>query len=89
MAGQPLNPAYTEENLELVEKGCSNLIKMIENAPKFGVPVVVGVNRFQHDTPAEVDLVQKMAHESRRGRCGDVEPLGRGRRRRGGRWARQ
>ncbi len=61
VAGQPLNPAYTEENLELLEKGCSNLTKMVENAQKFGIPVVVGVNRFQHDTPAEVDLVRKIA----------------------------
>ena len=61
VAGQPLNPAYTEENLELLEKGCSNLTKMVENARKFGIPVVVGVNRFQYDTPAEVDLVRKIA----------------------------
>ena len=61
VAGQPLNPAYTEENLELLEKGCSNLIKMIDNARKYGIPVVVGVNRFQYDTPAEVDLVRKIA----------------------------
>jgi formyltetrahydrofolate synthetase len=61
VAGQPLNAAYTEENLELLEKGCSNLIKMIENARKYGIPVVVGVNRFQYDTPAEIDLVRKIA----------------------------
>jgi formyltetrahydrofolate synthetase len=61
VAGRPLDPAYTAENLELLERGCSNLIKMIENAKKYGVPVVVGVNRFQYDTPAEVDLVRKLA----------------------------
>lgn len=61
VAGQPLNPAYTEENLELLEKGCSNLIKMIDNAKKYGIPVVVGVNRFQYDTQAEVDLVRKIS----------------------------
>ena len=64
VAGQPLNPAYTEENLELLEKGCSNLIKMIDNARKYGIPVVVGVNRFQYDTPAEVDLVRKIAMQA-------------------------
>jgi methylenetetrahydrofolate dehydrogenase (NADP+)/methenyltetrahydrofolate cyclohydrolase/formyltetrahydrofolate synthetase/formate--tetrahydrofolate ligase len=64
VAGQPLNHAYIEENLELLEKGCSNLTKMIQNARKFGIPVVVGVNRFQHDTPAEVDLVRKKAMEA-------------------------
>src|ERR1700735_3255079 len=61
VAGQPLSPAYTEENLELLEKGCSNLIKMIQNARRFGIPVVVGVNRFQYDTQAEIDLVRKLA----------------------------
>lgn len=61
VAGQPLNHAYTEENLELLEKGCSNLRKMIENARRFGIPVVVGINRFQYDTAAEVELVRKLA----------------------------
>ena len=64
VAGQPLAHAYTEENLELLEKGCSNLTKMVENARKFGIPVVVGVNRFQHDTPAEIELVRKKALEA-------------------------
>jgi methylenetetrahydrofolate dehydrogenase (NADP+)/methenyltetrahydrofolate cyclohydrolase/formyltetrahydrofolate synthetase/formate--tetrahydrofolate ligase len=64
VAGQPLAHAYTEENLELLEKGCSNLMKMIENAKKFGIPVVVAVNRFQYDTPAEIDLVRKKAMEA-------------------------
>jgi formyltetrahydrofolate synthetase len=60
-AGQPLNAAYTEENLPLLEKGCANLTKMIQNAKRFGIPVVVAVNRFQHDTTAEIDLVRKLA----------------------------
>ncbi len=61
VAGQPLNHAYTEENLELLEKGTSNLAKMIHNARLFGIPVVVAVNRFKTDTPAEIDLVRKLA----------------------------
>jgi formyltetrahydrofolate synthetase len=64
VAGQPLNAAYTDENLELLEKGCSNLAKMIQNARKFGIPVVVAVNKFMHDTPAEVELVRKKAKEA-------------------------
>src|SRR5579862_3155233 len=32
VAGQPLNHAYVEENLDLLEKGCSNLIRLIGNA---------------------------------------------------------
>jgi formyltetrahydrofolate synthetase len=64
VAGKPLDKAYTEENLGLLEKGCSNLIKMIENARKYGIPVVVGVNRFQYDTPAEIELVRQIAKKS-------------------------
>ncbi|KAK3092906.1 hypothetical protein FSP39_008741 [Pinctada imbricata] len=60
-AGVPLPKEYVEENLELLEKGCSNLRKQIENANKFGVPVVVAINSFVTDTPAEVALVQKFA----------------------------
>src|SRR5579871_3422807 len=59
VAGQPLNPAYTEENLELLEKGLPNLVKMIQNARAFGIPVVVAVNRFSDDTAAEIELVRR------------------------------
>ena len=61
VAGQPLAHAYTEENLELLEKGCSNLVRLIGNAREFGLPVVVAVNRFKTDTPAEIDLVRRIA----------------------------
>ncbi|KAG8013612.1 C-1-tetrahydrofolate synthase, partial [Nibea albiflora] len=60
-AGMPLPKEYIEENLELLEKGCSNMRKQIENAQHFGVPVVVAVNGFKTDTEAELDLVCKMA----------------------------
>lgn len=46
VAGKPLPDAYTEENLEFLEKGCSNLVKHIENAKKFGISVIVAINRF-------------------------------------------
>lgn len=42
--GAPLKKEYTEENLELLEKGIPNLIKHISNGNKFGVPVVVSIN---------------------------------------------
>lgn len=45
--GKPLASQYEEENLTLVESGCANLAKHIENARKFGVPVVVAINRFR------------------------------------------
>lgn len=62
--GQPLDPAYTSENLALLEAGGANLAKHIDIARKFGVPVVVAVNRFPTDTDAEVALVKKIADEA-------------------------
>lgn len=62
-AGLPLPKEYIEENLELVEKGFSNLKKQIENARMFGVPVVVAVNAFKTDTETELDLVSRLARE--------------------------
>ncbi|WWC63588.1 uncharacterized protein I303_106193 [Kwoniella dejecticola CBS 10117] len=59
--GKPLDAVYTQENLELLEKGCANLGKHIENAKKFGLKVVVAINQFTNDTPAEMELVQKFA----------------------------
>jgi methylenetetrahydrofolate dehydrogenase (NADP+)/methenyltetrahydrofolate cyclohydrolase/formyltetrahydrofolate synthetase len=64
VAGKPLDKAYTEENLELLEKGLPNLLQHIENAVKFGVPVVVAINRFKDDTDAEVELIRKRAQET-------------------------
>jgi formyltetrahydrofolate synthetase len=61
VAGKPLAHAYTQENLELLEKGCSNLIKLIGNARSFGIPVVVAINKFKDDTNAEVDLVRRLS----------------------------
>ena len=60
-AGAPLDPAYINENLDLLEAGISNLEAHIENAQKFGIPVVVAVNSFKDDTQAEVDLVREKA----------------------------
>jgi formyltetrahydrofolate synthetase len=61
VAGQPLAHAYTQENLELLEKGCSNMLRLIGNARSFGIPVVVAINRFKDDTDAEVALVRRLA----------------------------
>ncbi len=62
--GRPLDPAYGEENLDLLRKGVANLEVHIRNAKRFGVPVVVAVNRFSDDTDAEVALVKEAAIES-------------------------
>ncbi len=62
--GKPLHEAYTGEDVALVEKGCSNLVANIQIARKFGVPVVVAVNRFPTDTQREIDVIRKAAEES-------------------------
>ncbi|MCS6843105.1 MAG: formate--tetrahydrofolate ligase [Caldilineales bacterium] len=62
--GRDLDRAYTEENLPLLEKGLANLLKHIEIVRLFGVPVVVAINRFQHDTDAEMDLVRRAAEQT-------------------------
>ena len=64
VAGRDLDSAYTEENLELLDKGTANLAKNIEIAKLFGIPVVVAINRFKYDTDAEVRLVQRRAEEA-------------------------
>lgn len=64
VAGAPLDAAYTEENLELLEAGTGNMVAHINNALSFGIPVVVAINRFKDDTDAEVELVRKVALEA-------------------------
>ena len=64
VAGKPLAPEYTDENLELLQKGLPNMVQHIENAIKFGVNVVVAVNSFASDTPHEVELVRQAAIEA-------------------------
>jgi methylenetetrahydrofolate dehydrogenase (NADP+)/methenyltetrahydrofolate cyclohydrolase/formyltetrahydrofolate synthetase len=61
IAGRPLDSAYTEENLPLLEAGMSNLEAQIANAMRFGVPVVVAINSFPTDSKAEHDLIAEMA----------------------------
>jgi len=58
-AGKPLAAEYVEENIDLVTKGCCNLVKHIENAKKFGVNVVVAINKFKNDTDAEIEVVRQ------------------------------
>lgn len=64
VAGKPLDAAYTDENLELLEKGCSNMVAHIENAVRYGIPVVVAVNEFATDTAAETALVRRIARKA-------------------------
>ncbi len=61
VAGKPLASEYTDENLELLRAGLPNLERHIQNALKFGVHVVVAVNSFATDTPAEVEIIREAA----------------------------
>ena len=63
VAGRPLDPAYLNENLDLLKAGLGNLLAHIGIARKYGIPVVVAVNSFATDTPAELELVRKAAVE--------------------------
>lgn len=44
--GKPLSEIYLKENLEVLEKGCCNLIRHVQNSKKFGMKVIVAINRF-------------------------------------------
>ena len=59
--GSPLDDVYTSESLELLESGLVNLVDHIGNLTKYGVPVVVCINRFASDTDAEVAMVRDAA----------------------------
>ena len=47
------------ENLEALKSGIVNLEKHIENLQKYGVPVIVTLNRFMTDTDAELNFVKE------------------------------
>ena len=64
VAGRPLDPAYTEENLPLLRAGMANLAAHLEIVRKFGVPVVVAINRFPTDSEHELELVRQSAVEA-------------------------
>ncbi len=53
----------TAENVEALEKGVVNLKTHIENMHKFGLPVVVAINRFHTDTDAEIEVIKRVCAE--------------------------
>jgi formate--tetrahydrofolate ligase len=70
VAGKPLDDTYTKENLELVEKGCENMVHLIGVIRKSGINPVVCINRFYTDTDAECNIVRKIA-EAAGARCAE------------------
>lgn len=59
MHGGAAMDQLTEENLDALEAGMENLEKHIENIQKFGLPLVVAINKFPDDTEAELELVRE------------------------------
>lgn len=57
--GQPLDSAYTNENLELLEKGIPNVLAHVETVKKAGINPVVCINSFHTDTKDEIALLRK------------------------------
>ena len=62
VAGRPLDPGLTSENLQALDEGMGNLEKHIENVSQHvGLPAVVCINRFSYDSDREVDRVRERA----------------------------
>lgn len=62
--GQPLDRAYTEENVALLQAGVCNMQHHVRNVAKFGLPVVVAINKFHTDTDTEVEVVRQAAMDA-------------------------
>jgi len=72
VAGKALPDEYTKENLGLVEKGCANMVHLINVIRKSGINPVVCINRFHTDTDAEIKAVKKAA-EAAGARCAESQ----------------
>ncbi|MBC8211488.1 MAG: formate--tetrahydrofolate ligase [Gammaproteobacteria bacterium] len=51
------------ENIGAMVKGFDNLARHVENTRKFGVPVVVAINKFSADSKSELDLLRQLCCE--------------------------
>jgi formate--tetrahydrofolate ligase len=58
MHGGVAKAALGAEDVAAVERGVVNLVRHVENMRKFGLPVVVALNKFTTDTAAEIDAVR-------------------------------
>ncbi len=56
--GVPMEQIRTE-NVEALKSGCKNLGRHIRNLGHFGIPVVVGINRYTADTDEEIEIVRE------------------------------
>ena len=58
--GRQLPNEYTEENLDLLEKGSAHLFHHVNNIKKAGINPVVSINKFHTDSDAEIALIKKL-----------------------------
>lgn len=61
--GNPLPKEYIEKNMQWLERGMKNLFHHIKIIRKSGLSIVVCINKFQSDTPEELDFVKKSCEE--------------------------
>jgi len=59
MHGGVNKDSLAAENIEAVATGCANLNRHIKNLSQFKVPIIVAINRFTLDTPAEIDIIRE------------------------------
>jgi formate--tetrahydrofolate ligase len=59
--GVPLPPEMLSEDLVSLEQGMPNLARQVETMRGFGIPVVVAINEFPTDTPAEHAIIARFA----------------------------
>jgi formate--tetrahydrofolate ligase len=64
VAGIPLDPSYTKENLKSLEKGIPNMVHHINTIRKAGINPVVCINAFHTDTKKEIAMVRKYAEKA-------------------------
>ncbi|HZK17721.1 MAG TPA: formate--tetrahydrofolate ligase, partial [Clostridia bacterium] len=77
VAGRPLPEEYVKENIDLVEKGCANLVHHIETVRRAGINPVVCINVFHTDTKEEIATVRRAA-EAAGARCAMSEHWAKG-----------
>ncbi|KAL6946589.1 tetrahydrofolate synthase [Hanseniaspora osmophila] len=60
-AGAPLPAEYLNENIDLLRKGCANLVKHIQNVKQYNLPVVIAINKMSSDTDLEHEVIKEEA----------------------------
>ena len=64
VAGLPLDPSYTKENMPLLEKGVANLVHHIGIVKQAGINPVVCINSFHTDTKDEIAFLREAAEKA-------------------------